>query len=289
MKKLLPILIAVPVFLFALTMMRPEATVAVVVAAYDLPEGHTLSEADLQVRRSPRSQAPEGALDDPAKIVGQTLRVFRGAGDVINLSHLGGEEIVLSSEERAVAIHVSDAAGLAGLIRTGDTVGVTAVMESNEGPFAKTVANGLRILYISPEFRAIQQPQTASSSSGDAFSGGSASSSQSPRELEGTVVLAVPVDAVTVGYDFSSFGVNSESQLVYLTDLLPALDLVGNVQLSLFLEPDAPEAFVTSGLFLPDLVITPGPTPTPTACPGGLCDNPLTTPGAPTLTLTPAP
>lgn len=287
MKKLLPVLIAIPVFLFALTMMRPEATIPLVVAAYDLPEGHTLTEPDLQVRQLPRSQAPEGAIDDPAKIVGQTLRVFRGAGDVIHLSHLGGEEIILSSEERAVAIHVSDAAGLAGLIRTGDSVGVTAVMESNEGPYAKTVANGLRILYISPEFKAIQQPQGAPSSSDDAFSGGSSSSPQRPREMEGTVVLAVPVDAITVGYDFSSFGVNSESQLVYLTDLLPALDLVNNVQLSLFLEPDSPESFVTSGLFLPDLVITPGPSPTPTACPGGICGNPPTTPGVPTPT--PAP
>ena len=82
-------------------------------------------------------------------------------------------------------------------------------------------------------------------------------------------MLAVPVEAITIGYDFSTFGVNSESRLVSLTDLLPALDLVANVQLSLFLEPDAPESFITSGVFLPDLVITPGPTPTATPCPGG--------------------
>lgn len=287
MKKLLPILIAVPVFLFALTMMRPEATVPVVVAAYDLPEGRTLMDTDLQVQQLPRSQAPQGAIDDPVKIIGQTLGVFRGTGDAIFVTHLGGEEIILASEERAVALHVSDASGLAGLIRTGDTVGVTAVMESSEGPYAKTVANGLRILYISPEFKAIQQPQTAPASSGGAFSGGSPSSSQPPRVLEGTVVLAVPVDAVTVGYDFSSFGVNSESQLVYLTDLLPALDLVSNVQLSLFLEPESPEAFVTSGLFLPNLIITPGPSPTPTPCLDGICGDPSATPAI--STPTPAP
>src|SRR5690554_4052110 len=126
MKKLLPILIAVPVFLFALAMMRPEATVPVVVATYDLPEGRTLMDTDLQVQQLPRSQAPQGAIDDPVKIIGQTLRVFRGTGDAIFLTHLGGEEIILAPEERAVALHVSDASGLAGLIRTGDTVGVTA-------------------------------------------------------------------------------------------------------------------------------------------------------------------
>jgi pilus assembly protein CpaB len=278
MKKLLPILIAIPVFLLALMFMRPEATAPVVVAAMDLPEGHTLTTTDVTVSQVPQSQAPKEAFSDPAQVIGQTLRVYRGAGDLINPGHLGGEVIILASDERAVAIHVTDAAGLAGLIRPGDTVGVTAVMESQDGPFAKTVANGLRVLYISPEFKAIQdvQPSTTSSS-GDPFSGSGSTTSQSPRETEGTVVLAVPVEAMTIGYDFSTFNVNSESRLVSLTDLLPALDLVANVQLSLFLEPDKPESFITSGVFLPNLVITPGPTPTATPCPGGVC-TPFTTP-----------
>ena len=280
MKKLLPILIAIPVFLLALLFMRPEATTPVVVAAFDLPEGHILAETDVQINQVPKSQTPQGAFSDPTLVVGQTLRVFRGAGDVINPSHLGGEVIILAPDERAVAIHVTDAAGLAGLIRPGDMVGVTAVMEGQDGSFAKTVANGLRVLYISPEFRAVQEAAvSASSSSGEPFTGGSSASSQRPRELEGTVVLAVPVEAVTIGYDFSTFGVNSESRLVSLTDLLPALDLVANVQLSLFLEPDAPESFITSGVFLPNLVITPGPTPTATTCPGGIC-TPVATPTA---------
>lgn len=282
MKKLLPIVIAIPVFLLALLFMRPEATTPVVVAAMDLPEGHTLAAADVTVSQVPQSQAPQGAFSDPAQLVGQTLRVYRGAGDVINPSHLGGEVIILAPDERAVAIHVTDAAGLAGLIRPSDTVGVTAVMESQDGPFAKTVASGLRVLYISPEFKASQGDQSTSStssSSGDPFAGGGSTASQGPRETEGTVVLAVPVDAITIGYDFSTFGVNSESRLVSLTDLLPALDLVANVQLSLFLEPDQPQSFITSGVFLPNLVITPGPTPTATPCPGGVC-APSATPTA---------
>ena len=280
MKKLLPILIAIPVFLLSLLFMRPEATAPVVVAAMDLPEGHTLAATDVTVSQVPKSQAPQGAFSDPSQLVGQTLRVFRGAGDVIFPNHLGGEVIILAPDERAVAIHVTDTAGLAGLIRSGDTVGVTAVIESQDGPFAKTVANGLRVLYISPEFKAAQEVAApASSSSGDPFAGGSSTAAQDRRETEGTVVLAVPVEAITIGYDFSTFGVNSESRLVSLTDLLPALDLVANVQLSLFLEPDAPESFITSGVFLPNLVITPGPTPTATPCPGGIC-GPSATPTA---------
>ena len=151
-------------------------------------------------------------------------------------------------------------------------------MESQDGPFAKTVASGLRVLYISPEFKATQGiASSAASVSSSPFSSGVNPSSARPRELEGTVVLAVPVDAITIGYDFSTFGVNSESRLVSLTDLLPALDLVDTVRLSLFLEPDAPVSFITSGLFLGDLVITPGPTPTVTPCPGGVCAQPTPT------------
>ena len=278
MKKLLPILIALPVFLLSLIFLRPEATSPVVVSATDLLEGHILLASDVTIMQVPKSQVPQEAFSEPSPVIGQTLRVFRGKGDVIYPSHLGGEVISLAPDERAVAIHVTDAAGLAGLIRPGDTVGVTAVMESQDGPFAKTVASGLRVLYISPEFKASQgiAASTASVSSSP-FSSGVNPSSARRRELEGTVVLAVPVDAITIGYDFSTFGVNSESRLASLTDLLPALDLVDTVRLSLFLEPDVPVPFITSGLFLGDLVITPGPTPTITPCPGGDCAQPTPT------------
>jgi pilus assembly protein CpaB len=273
MKKLLPSLIAIPIFLLSLFLMRPEATTPVVVAAVDLPEGRTLVQADLVVIQLPKSQAPESAVSDPSLVVGQTLRVFRSAGDTINPSHLGGEAITLAPNERAVAIHVTDAGGLAGLIRPGDSVGVTAVMDGRDGSFAKTVASSLRVLYLSPEFKATQETVSniAPTSPTSPFSSSISTSSQRRRETEGTVVLAVPVETITIGYDFSAFGVSSEGLTVSLTDLLPALDLVDSVQLSLFLEPDAPEPFITSGLFLPDLVITPGPSPTVTPCPGGVC------------------
>jgi pilus assembly protein CpaB len=226
---------------------------------------------------------PPGAVSDPSQLLNQPLRVFRGAGEVITPAHLGGESITLAPSERAIAIHVSDAAGLAGLLRPGDTVGVTAVMDQLEGSFAKTVASSLRVLYISPDFKAEETSdlEAGSTITSNSFSGGFSSSLQHSRDTQGTVILAVPVEAITVGYDFSSFGINSESRLVSLTDLLPALDQVDYVHLSLFLEPDTAEPFFTSGLFLPDLVITPRPTPTATPCPAGSCPSPTPTLAAP--------
>jgi pilus assembly protein CpaB len=275
MKKLLPILIALPVFLFSLLFLRPEATVPILVAAVDLPAGHTIAASDVTLSQIPKSQAPLDAFSNPSQVVGQTLRVFRSAGDVIAPAHLGGEAITLAPDERAIAIHVSDAAGLAGLLRPGDLVGVTAVMSEREGSFAKTVANSLRVLYISPDFQAEAASSQASVvSTSSTFTGSVSASLQQRRASEGTVVLAVPMEAVTIGYDFSLFGISSESRLVSLTDLLPALDLVDGVQLSLFLEPGTAEPFITAGLYLPDLVITPLPTPTVTPCPGDACPSP---------------
>jgi len=83
------------------------------------------------------------------------------------------------------------------------------------------------------------------------------------------VVLAMPITARVLSYDFTAFGVPNDTRLIYAVDLLPALDQAGNAKLSLYLEPQQPQAFISSGVYLPDLVRTPGPSPTPTETPTG--------------------
>lgn len=268
MKKLFPLLIAGVVFLIALILIRPEATTEVVVASRDLPAGHALSMDDLTLQQFPKSLAPTGGYAETDLLIGQTLRVDRTAGDVLYPTHLGGETIVLAKDERALALQVTDSAGLAGLLRPGDMVGVTAVIfgSSGQGAFSKTISGGFRVLYISPEFQAadpfeVNPPPQATSSP---LSG---SQGSTRREDSGTVVLAVPIQAAVVAYDFAAFGVESAAKVINILDLLPALDHATNVELSLFLEPENPKSFITSGVYLPDLVITPGPSPTPTETP----------------------
>ncbi len=268
MKKILPIAIAGIVFFFALLLMRPEETVPVVVAAMDLPGGHILTETDLQVRQSPGSAVPTGAVSDPTSLIGKTLSMARVAGDLILPANLGGENLQLAADERAIAIHVSDSAGLAGLLKPGDRVGLTVTFggqqfggeEGKTGAFAKNLANGLRVLYISPDFIALDPASSVPASSGGGFSGGGGATRQ--RKSDGVIVLAVPTGMQIVAYDFLSFNTESQTRTVSLVDLLPALDQSKEVALSLLLEPKDPAAFSTSGVFLPDLVIEPGPTPT---------------------------
>jgi len=270
MKKIVPFFAAIVVFAIALFMMRPEPSASVIVAAERLPSGHTITEADLQVRSLPGSLVPQGALTNLADAVGKTLSMDRTVGDFIFANNLGGESLELAPDERAVAIHVTDSAGMAGLLKAGDTVGLTATFggqsfseEGQTGSFAKNLAGGLRVLYISPEFKSID-PGVVAASNGS--SGGFAASGSTPaqRSKEGVVVLAIPISMQTIAYDFTAYGSESETRQVYLIDLLPALDQSKEVALSLVLEPKNPTAYTSSGIFLPDLVIPPGPSPTPT-------------------------
>jgi pilus assembly protein CpaB len=283
MKRFLPLLIGLAIFGIALVMMKPEATIPILVAAADLPAGHTLVEADLNLIHIPESLAPsaKNAFSDPAQILGQTLRVYRNTGDFLYPGNLGGEELSLAPNERAVAIQVADSAGLAGLLKPGDRVGITAILPGPTGSttYGKFLIGGLRVLYITPSFQAeepaAQYParQGDTAQEGDTFSVPSGNTLGTARAAEGTVVLAVPVTALLVGYDFSPFGAENATRMVYAADLLPALDQASNVLLSLVLEPKEAASFETSGVYLPDLILTPGPTPTPTATPYGFQDS----------------
>ena len=280
MKRLLPAALAALVFVFALLWMQPEELVPLVAAAADLPAGHVLQPADLQLLELPKSLAPEGAFSDPAALIGQRLKIARTAGDLIYPSHLGGEQITLAPDERAVAIRVTDSGGLAGLLKPGDRVGLTAVLAdgAGSGTFGKAVIGGLRVLYVSPSFQAEdppaepdstgQGPSANEGTSQDTFSASNTGSS-TQRQDSGTVVLAVPVGARVVRYDWAVFGVDDDARLIYAVDLLPALDQAANAKLALYLEPEQPLGFVSSGIYLPDLARTPGPSPTPTETPVG--------------------
>ncbi len=257
---------------------QKQETVTVVVAAADLPAGHTLAPEDLTTAEVLSSGVPASAYSNPAAVVGQTLRVARLQGDVIAAEYLGGQTLELQPDERAVGVLVTDSAGLAGLIKPGDKVGITAIVRDSDGTYSKAVAEGLRVLYVSPEFSALDPLSTRRIEDG----GGNVTTSvggTNTRDTEGTVVLAVPVKAQVVAYDFAAFGVQSETRLVNLVDLLPALDAASNVTLSLYLQPDNSKAFRSPGVFVPDLVVTPGPspTPTPTAFGGAVQATPVPT------------
>ncbi len=262
MKKFLPIVLAMVVFAVALALNRPEPQVAVVVAAADLPEGRVLAESDLATKEMPKSLAPDGAVSEVQSLVGQRLRVARSAGDPILPAHLGGEVLELRPNERAVALQVSAAQGLAGLLKPGDRVGLTVIVNSGQQTFAKYLAGGLRVLWVDPAFKREEAPASPQGTPHPAVDCSAGGLPQPVVDVEGAarglVVLAIPVEAQTLVYDFSLQGAESENKPLYLLDVLPALTTQG-AQFGLVLEPEKAQEAQTSGLALQSLVITPGP------------------------------
>ena len=205
-KKIIPALAAIVVALIALSVLgsRESEKAEVVVAMSSFPAGHTLEEGDVALAEMPVNTLPDDALTDVAMASGETLKLARSSGDVIASGHLGGDTLELSQDERAVSIHVTDAAGLAGLVKPGDYVGVTAILNENEGAFAKVAAEGLKVLYVSPTFKALDpadvEPQAEEDE--DSFGGVKAAPE---RDEEGIIALAVPIQAEVLELRFLLF------------------------------------------------------------------------------------
>jgi Flp pilus assembly protein CpaB len=274
MKKLLPLIVAVMAFIVVLVMMQPPPQTAVVVAARDLSRGHIVGDNDLRMAEFPAEMIPADALRDPVQLVGESLVMDRSEGDIIQSDHIG-EPIKLRADERAIAVHVTDSSGLGGLLTAGDRVGVNAIIvaaggQQREGSYSKATIEGMKVLYISPDFQA-EDPDGPSIEGTPDFST-MAMLSANERETDGIVVLAVSVRNKTILYDYSDVDamIPGETRIVNSLELLAALDSSEYAKLSLYLMPDeGAEAFTTGGLWIPDLIVTAAATPTPTETPWG--------------------
>jgi Flp pilus assembly protein CpaB len=257
MKKYIPLILAAAVFLLALVLLQPESKSQVVVLVNDLPSGHVVETADMAVREIPDSFKPSDAITTPTEAVGQTLKNDHSAGDILRKRHLG-EPMTVRADEREVAIHVDDATGLGGLIAPGDVVGLTAVIFGNQAAYSKVTAEGFRVLYVSPEFRAGFTPMQSADLSG------TTSSIAQQRSTEGIVLLAVPAALIDVKYDFTFIGGSITIQKVNAVELIAAITASGNAKVILYRLPKNPSEMQSPGLYLPDLIFIPSPTPAPT-------------------------
>ena len=264
MKKLLPILLAAVAFIVVLMILSPTPEESVLVAAYDLSMGHVMENGDVAYATFPNDMVPEDAVYDPALIAGLTLLTGRSQGDIIRLSNIGSEPMALAPNERAVAITVNNASGLAGLLRAGDKVGVTAVIDltgaGDNGTYSKVAIENLRVLYLSPDFQATEAESVITTETDN-----TTATVTKDRKTEGALVLAVPVASETIVYEFAEVEPELGTQLrtVNVVEMLIALEASDNAKLYLYLMPREAEDMVTSGLWLPELVIKPyKPTPT---------------------------
>lgn len=264
MKKFIPIILAIITFITVLIFLSPPAETKVVVAATDLQMGHVLTASDLVIKSYPKEVIPGDVVTDPGSVIGLTMLISRPVGDILRTSSVGVQSISLKPDERAVAITVDNASGMAGLLRPGDLVGISAIISVQNyelsGTYSKIAIENLRVLYLSPEFKAID-PNMVNT----VPKGANGTVSVNERKPTGEVILAVSVNANTIVYDFSEVqpSLGTREKVVNAVELLTSLDAADNAKLYLYLMPLDAEQMVTSGLFLPDLVILPyEPTPT---------------------------
>jgi Flp pilus assembly protein CpaB len=298
MKKIIPILGAVVIFLVVSALLRPAPAANVVVAAYDLPAGALLAEQDLVIQAMPTNIVPPDALLSKAEAAGQPLQVDRGKGDILRVSQLGAPAAQLEPNERAIALKVTDANALGGTLLPGQLVGVVAVINqtgtstndysfsvsasgtpaapeedprySQSGLYSKAAIEGLRVLYVDSAWSAVQNtrnPQAQATPQGNALPVSGVATND--RADSGSVILAVPVDLQTIVYDFRSNGGPRQARAVSAIELLAALSSMDGVKFSLYLMPvgEGVQQWTSPGLWLPDLVLFPDPTPAPK--PGG--------------------
>ena len=267
MKKFIPVILAVIAFLAVWMFLSPEPQGMVAVAAVDISVGHMIQSSDIEIKSMPESIIPADAITNLNDVLGMTLKVDRAQGDIIRSSQIGEEAISLEPNERAVAVTVDNATGFAGLLKPGDYVGLDAIIslpgKGEEGTYSKVAMENLRLLYLSPEFSAIS-PDAQTSQDGTT----SGAVYTDDRAIEGVVILAVPIDAETIIYDFSKVdsSISTKTQTVYVIELLTALEASANAKLYLYLMPRDAETINTSGLWLEDVVIL-GTNPTPTINP----------------------
>jgi len=267
--KFLPIIIAIGIFVGAVVLLQPAPSTAVIVAAYDLPAGRIIADGDIVLRSLPADAVPPDALTDTTLVIGQSIRIDRGQGDVIRESQLG-EVIQLQPNERAIAVQITDPSGMVGLLAPGMEVGVIATIledsyDGSSGSFTKATIEGVRVIYLDPRFAAVSPDVAVPEATSSALVAGV---STNDRAREGSVILAVPVEMQSLVYDYSTLHGVSETRKVNTLELLAGLGATDNATLTLYLMPNGdPLTFTSPGLWLPDLVRTPVPTATPTITP----------------------
>ena len=270
-KRYLPIALAAVAFVVVLLFLQPAPQAQVVVAARDLPAGHSILPQDLKLVEMPQALIPPNALSDPGAALDQTVSIDRSSGDVLTAGHFG-ERMTLHADERAIAISVEDASGLAGLIKPGDYVGINAVIYADSynasGTFSKATIENLRVLYISPEFEALD-PAPLVAENNETANSLMQLGIKPERDLKGTLVLAASIKETVLVYNHADHYQNLENVELKITplELLSALENADNARLSVYLMPKQPERMISSGLWVPDLVVTPAFTPTPTLTP----------------------
>ncbi len=133
------------------------ATVAVVVASRDIPEGHGVERAALSTNLWPVQAVPAGYFGSVDSVAGRVTRVTIFKGEAIvpgRLAPIGtgaGLEVKITPGKRAMAVRINDVVGISNLIQPNSRVDVMVTIgDANSGGqrVAKLFMDNMRVLSV---------------------------------------------------------------------------------------------------------------------------------------------
>ena len=132
------------------------ATVPVIVAAKDMPEGIIVDRMALVVAQWPAGTQPAGAYSSVDSVAGRVTRVPVYKGEALVPGRLApdgtapGLEVKITPGKRAYGIRINDVASLAGMVQPNSRVDIMVVMNDPEASkqVAKLFMSNMRVLAI---------------------------------------------------------------------------------------------------------------------------------------------
>jgi pilus assembly protein CpaB len=130
-------------------------TTDVVVAASDLPLGHSLKGDDLRVVKFPQGQAPEGAFATTAELEGRGVISPLVKNEPVIPAKLASKEAgaglppISPEGQRAVSVRVDDVIGVAGYVLPGTRVDVLTTVnptDQNTDTTTKVILSNVQVL-----------------------------------------------------------------------------------------------------------------------------------------------
>ncbi len=290
--------VAIATFLLvALFFAGMRNTKQVVVAAHALAPGTRITAGDVRVKKVHAADCLPGALSKPSAVVGKVVAFARAGGDQITANMVGtgtyGISAQLPPDERAIAIQVTKAEGLAGIVRPGDRVTAIAIIDPQQldmvnmqgyatmqppqpgasgkksasaqvvvtglSPTARVVLTGLKVLMVPDSFRYVEH-SNKSSLSPVRSSGNS-----------GVILLEAPITPISMTLSVSNGVTNT--MMISPVELLALLNEKGKIHLAM--EPVTGSHEVSVGVSMGNMLnfaveappILPSPTPTMTPTP----------------------
>lgn len=150
--------VAVHRMLGAAAVPRQEPLVAVVVAVQDVPAGVPVPREALSLVPWPQRVAPSGHFTALDSVAGRVTRTALAAGEPVVQPRLAlrgappGLEGTIAPGNRAIAVRVSEATGVSGLVQRNSHVDVLLTTRDgpNGAPVSRVVMTDLRVVAVGP-------------------------------------------------------------------------------------------------------------------------------------------